>query len=111
MLAAGERGAIQDSADQGHRVVARIVAVGLRAGEELIHCVAGSGGIDLKDGSVAIRSSRRSTAEEQAGRGNVRQRAFGIGAIDGVGANATGRADAKEIEQVSMPPRVASGTT
>ncbi len=70
MLAAGERGAVQDGADQGHRVVARIVAVGLRAGEELIDCVAGAGGIDLEDRCrrrlevvVEVRPKSRPVAE------------------------------------------------
>src|SRR5580693_5339303 len=44
MLTAGKRRAVEDGADQGHRIVLRIAAVGFRAGEEVIDHVACAAG-------------------------------------------------------------------
>ena len=99
MLAAGERRAVEDGADQRHRVVPRIVAVGLRAGEEVIDHVAGAVGHDLENRAVAValRRGRRGAPEEQSGGGDVGQRAPGVGAVVHF-ALAGGGADAEGIQ-------------
>src|SRR5208282_1473754 len=76
VLAAGERRAVEDGTDEGHRVVPRIAAISLRAGEEVIDYVAGAVGHDLENRAVAVarRGGRRSAAEEQSGGGDVGQR-------------------------------------
>src|SRR5580692_9499449 len=66
MLTAGERRAVEDGADQGHRIVLRIAAIGFRTGEVMIDQVAGAAGHDLENSAeaVALRGGRRCAPKE-----------------------------------------------